>query len=247
MSHFFNKIFNSTSQSERGEYIEIAHGKSRYHIPFPPDSIQKTATVGDLRVSCVELTHCPAEQIGLLFRGKSLVDNGELLKNVGMKSGSKVLCMASKHNHHGSTHNKTVDGEPRSKSLGNSGPGGSSKPVRVKVSPLEALDTLMITIREELEPGVIEFTAHPPLDIKRRREEHDRLAELLLQKLFALDGIHTPEEIAEAEKEVLRNKRKDGVRFAQGLLDRVDGIVKGDELPHESEEVEPELKINSEL
>ena len=65
-----------------------------------------------------------------------------------------------------------------------------------------------------LEPEVKKYVGAPD------PTTHDRLAEVLLQKLFALDGLTC--DGTEEEKNELRTKRKAGVKYAQSLLDEVD-------------------------
>lgn len=210
----FERVFGSRQPNT----IEIVFGKDRFPLDFSEGAIEDgTITVGILRSQCTKLTQMPAENIKLLFRGKNLTDDNIKIISVGMKSGSKVLCIASK------------PPGPVEKASGRSAGSVKQKSTSNGVkSPADQLTELLSMIRQDLEPSVQEFVSEVPSQPKQRREAHDRLAELLLQKLFALDGIVCGEDAAEAEKDDLRRKRKEGVNYTQGLLDSVDEAMRRD-------------------
>ena len=193
-------IFDKFFSTKKANTIEVAHGKERYDITFPDNSIEDgTATVGELRSQCTYVTNTPNNQTRLLFRGKNLVDDAVPLRSIGMKSGSKVLCMAT-----------------------------AQKVVVKKADPSSQLTELMAVIQTDLAPQVHAYTTNVPTDEKTRKETHDKLAELLLQKLFALDGVVSADNASDANKEQLRTKRKEAVKYTQGLLDSVDGVMNVD-------------------
>ncbi|CCG83217.1 BAG domain protein [Taphrina deformans PYCC 5710] len=219
--NIFDKVFGS----KKPNTIEVSYGKGKYDIDFTEGSIEDgTITVGELRSQCTYITNTPGQNIRLLYRGKNLTNDTVKLSAVGMKSGSKVLCMASPST------------APPEQSVNNANGTSSelhNRQAAAVKSPSEQLDALMLVIRTELQPPVEAFTSHVPDDAKARKETHDRLAELLLQKLFALDGITCKEEASQAEKDEVRQKRKDGVKYTQALLDSVDEIVRQDTMEAE--------------
>lgn len=206
-------IFDKVFGARKANTIEVAYGKDRFALDFPPGSIENgSATVGELRSLCTNITDTPAPNIRLLFRGQNLVNDTVKLASVGMKSGSRCLCMASK---------STVPPERVAKTQ-------LHTPSETEVSPLQRLNDLLQVIQRELEPSVQRYVSSIPSDPKERKDTHDRLAELLLQKLFALDGITSKDNATDGERDDLRQKRKQGVKYTQDLLDSVDLVVKKD-------------------
>ncbi|ORY82096.1 hypothetical protein BCR37DRAFT_393131 [Protomyces lactucae-debilis] len=228
MASIFDKFFGT----RKDNIIEVSHGKDRYEIDFLPGSIESgSATVGDLRQQCTEITKTPANHVKLLFRGKILGDDAVKLVSVGMKSGSKVLCMATR--------------EPLAQQPGNVDVAAArqrqqaleeKKKEEALLSPLEQLNALLAGIERDLAPQVEMYTGPEVMEAKQRKEQHDMLAELLLQKLFALDGIVSRDDAGEGDREALRKRRKEGVQYTQGLLDRVDDVVRVAKLQEEAAE-----------
>ena len=75
---------------------------------------------------------------------------------------------------------------------------------------------------EKYDKEVIEYISGGIIDETKRKKLLDMSAyinEQLMQSLFALDGITCEPEFITA-----RQKRREGVRYAQGLLDRLDKI-----------------------
>ncbi|BFZ55705.1 hypothetical protein PYCC9005_002746 [Savitreella phatthalungensis] len=204
MESFFNKLFSSV----RDGVITVAHGNEKYDVEFEPGQVEGgRVTVGELRDSCVEFTKAPRQQIRLLYRGKLLSQDAVKLSDVGIRSGSKVLCMATKNLPRNGGNDAS---ERKERELANA-----------RNNPIEALLKLRGSIERDIEPEVERYLA-----AEENKEQHDRLAELLLQKLFLLDGIVATETFAEDQRLELRQKRKEAVQYAQGLLDRIDKQVK---------------------
>lgn len=87
---------------------------------------------------------------------------------------------------------------------------------------VEKLKESAVPVIEKYDIEVAEYIANGITDEVKRRKLLDMSAyinEHLMQSLFALDGIMCDPEFATA-----RQKRREGVRFAQGLLDRLDKI-----------------------
>jgi hypothetical protein len=227
MSGLFDKFFGI----RKDNVIEVSHGKERYEIDFLPGYIESgSATVGDLRQQCTEFTKTSPAHVKLLFRGKILSDDAVKLAAVGMKSGSKVLCMATREPlaQQGGDAAGLAAARQRQQAL------EEKKRQEQRQTPLEALNALLGGIEQELAPEVDSFTGANRMADNQRQEQHDRLAELLLQKLFALDGIVSREDASESDREALRKRRKEGVQYTQGLLDRVDDVIRTARLQEEA-------------
>ena len=218
----FSKLFSQA----RANVVVVAHGNDKYDVEFDEGAIEcGVATVGELRDSCVGITSCPRERVRLLYRGKLLQDDQVKLKSVGIQSGSKVLCMASR--------DIVTTETPAARAAKKK----QEEQERLKNDPLGALASLMTDIQVNLEPAVRDYIATArQANPTKRQEKHDRLAELLLQKLFLLDGITSREGADDAERDQLRQKRKDGVKYTQGLLDEVDAAVRGDKVQADLEQ-----------
>lgn len=224
--NIFDKVFGN----KKPNTIEVSCGKDKFDIDFTPGSIEDgTITVGELRSQCTYITNTPAEYIRLLYRGKNLTNDTVKLSAVGMKSGSKVLCMAGKP--------AASQSKPDVRDVRTDGKTPSTQ--KVVLTPVQQLSDLLNDIRKDLEPPVKAFVTNVPSQEKEKKDTHDRLAELLLQKLFALDGITCKDDALDAEREDLRSKRKEAVKYTQGLLDSVDDIVRKDVLQAELQENQP--------
>lgn len=207
----FQKVFGSRQPNT----IEIVHGKDRHLLRFADGAIEDgTITVGTLRAECTKITSLPVENVKLLYRGKLLTNNNVKVVATGMKSGSRVLCIAS----------LPPDGAGE-KSTHTNRTGVSAATIKQVTSPAEMLADLLLVIQTDLEPSVKQFITQVPEDPRQRKETHDQLAELLLQKLFALDGITCQDDADEDERLAIRTKRKEGVTYTQGLLDSVDAVI----------------------
>lgn len=234
---FLSKFFSPA----KANTVVVAHGSDKYDVEFDEGAIEGgAASVGELRESCVGITSCPAGRIKLLYRGKILADDSVKLKAVGIQAGSKVLCLASKETPSAAASSSTAAAVSQDTPAARAARKKQEEQERLRTDPLGALGALVDDIRSSLEPSVRNFvsgfssaptasgvaTAANTSDLAKRQEQHDRLAELLLQKLFLLDGITSREGADDAERDELRQKRRDGVKYTQGLLDEVDAAMR---------------------
>ena len=166
-------------------------------------------TVGDLREKCAKALALPASNIQIIFNGMRLVSNDKTLNGAGIASGARILAMASKD-------------RPIAQQTDGSVP--SSRPVTPSVSVVAQIDESLEKTRTTLMGPVETYAESPPKSLVKIKEEHDRLAELLLQQLLKLDQFEIPME--GPDKEVIRAKRKDGVKWTQGLIDKVCGTIR---------------------
>jgi hypothetical protein len=87
---------------------------------------------------------------------------------------------------------------------------------------VQKLKDSAVSVIEKYDTEVSEYISGGTTDESKRRKLLDMSAyinEQLMQSLFALDGITCDPDFTTA-----RQKRREGVRYAQGLLDRLDKI-----------------------
>lgn len=94
----------------------------------------------------------------------------------------------------------------------------SPKPPNKPKTPLETFDAISCNYHTNFLPKCISFTTHPPTDEKTRDLEYKKLSETVLQVILKLDAI----EIFGDEE--LRAKRRQLVKEAQGILNKLDTI-----------------------
>ncbi|GAO48350.1 hypothetical protein G7K_2523-t1 [Saitoella complicata NRRL Y-17804] len=207
MKAFFNSMRGHPTGGH--DYVTVAHGKDRYHFEFPDDSIdQGEVTVAQVKRKCAEASGCDLDRINLLFGGTSLKKPDATLAQANIRSGSKILMMASK---------ATPQAPPKAPT-----PTPKAVPPTPK-TPSEQIDHYLNETNTLYLPAINAFCSNPPSDEKKRKDTHLRLSETILGRLLMFDGI----DVSEDGTGALRQKRKDAVKYTQGLLDRLDRAVKG--------------------
>ncbi|BFZ63761.1 hypothetical protein YB2330_004893 [Saitoella coloradoensis] len=214
MKAFFNSMRGHPTGGH--DYVTVAHGKDRYHFEFPDASIDKgEVTVAQLKRKCAEASGCDLDRINLLFGGASLKNPDATLAQANIRSGSKILMMASKATPQAPYKPPT--------------PTPKAAPPTPK-TPSEQIDHYLSETNTLYLPAINAFCSNPPADEKKRKDTHLRLSETILGRLLMFDGI----DVSEDGTGALRQKRKDAVKYTQGLLDRLDRAVNGEK---EGEEV----------
>ncbi|CAN6664118.1 hypothetical protein TRVA0_035S01398 [Trichomonascus vanleenenianus] len=185
----------------------IAHmGSKRYKIEFDEEDSEseKGPTVGFLRAKIAETIAAKRENVTLVHAGRKLNDDSQYLLDCGVKTDAQVLVIAS------------------------------NRPKRVKVRagpqksapkpPKERIQGVLESVKEQ---GIDTMLAQFKEDVRREdyplakaEEDHRKLNELVLQKMFSLDDIDV------SEDQELRKFRKEVINLLHSLHNQIDEAYK---------------------
>ncbi|KAF2455983.1 hypothetical protein BDY21DRAFT_349285 [Lineolata rhizophorae] len=88
-------------------------------------------------------------------------------------------------------------------------------------TPMETLDSLAYTFHTTLVPDCVQFISSPPSDVAKRKFEHKKLEETIIQKvLLKTDAVETDGD------ESVRARRKEIVKEVQAMLTKLDEAVR---------------------
>lgn len=110
----------------------------------------------------------------------------------------------------------------------------SSIPRSFPVKPLtpeQEIQKIMDQVDQEIGPLIAKFIQHPPEPLNVRKDEHHRISELVLQKMFMMDGIDT------SGSQDVRQKRKDAINTLHQHLAKIDEVSKSGESNESNEHV----------
>ncbi|KXL46393.1 MAG: hypothetical protein FE78DRAFT_146259 [Acidomyces sp. 'richmondensis'] len=225
------------------DVLVLRNKKQDYYLQFPAYSIAKgELTVGQLREQAAKKIGTTPRRVKLLYRGKTLKDDGRTCKQEGLRDSAELLLTFTDSGISNSTSSDEdseeqygADGDdqptsnlaphshtqPQSQSApATRGPSPSPKPAPTPATPLEKLKALQNTLSSYI-PQVRSFIADPPRDAHKREFEYKRLSETILaQVLLKLDAVET-----EGDTDT-RTRRKELVRETQAILQELDAAAK---------------------
>lgn len=238
----------SASQRDR-DVLLLKCGRTSYPVLFPPHSISRgEVKIGDVRAEAARETGTSnAGRVKLLYKGKTLKDDGRTCRAEGLKEGAEIMCVVGNENDgppsssdseedgeasmaadgDGAGKRKRVRNKNRKKkgkkqsSTPGSGAANASVPgPSTPLTPLDKLDAVGRTLHGLL-PECVKFTSNPPEDRSKKEYEHKRLSETILaQVLLKLDAVET-----EGDPDA-RARRRELVQETQQILNGLDEAVK---------------------
>ncbi|KAL1920005.1 uncharacterized protein VTP21DRAFT_1151 [Calcarisporiella thermophila] len=193
--------------------IQVAWNRQLFEIDLGSSSdVLSRTTVADLKSRIKEATGMPINSMKLIYSGAVMKNDLVPLSQYGIRNRSKVMLLTSMPD--GGVANRQAQDEDSEE---------QALLIRVQNLVAQVTRTLIPQI-ESYEQQVAGYFAAPPLPpdadaASRQRFEktHREISERLMQALFALDSIVCPE-----NAQRVREKRREAVRWAQSLLDRVD-------------------------
>lgn len=103
-----------------------------------------------------------------------------------------------------------------------SGVSGASAAAAVPGGPIDKINSLAQHFEDKWLPLCLKFIKSPPTDAKKREDEHRRITETVMQQvILKLDGVETD------GQEEARARRREVVRYVQGILKEMDGRLQG--------------------
>lgn len=189
-------------------------GKTQFKVEFEPeqdfDDPEKGAKVGFLKIKIAEATNQSSDKITLVHGGRKLLDNEQYLLDCGVKTDAKILVILSS----GKNNNSSSSNAKKARKVKIKAKEEPKKPVKTGNERVqEVADT-----GKELETLVSKFENQNSneLTLEKTKEEHHKLSEVVLQKMFALDDVDV------ADDSDLRKFRKDTINSMHQLHKRVD-------------------------
>lgn len=185
----FRKLFGgSTPKQEPPKSVIVQVGKATtYTVTFEKGDAADARlgpTVGFLRQKVIEILQANGkalDNVTLIFSGKKLTNDKAALLDYGVTTGSKILV----------TIRKPPGSQPGATSSSTASPSPGPKP---QLTPREKIQEALDFVKRELEEPINKFVKSPPKDADQRTDQHRRLSEMVLQKMFALDDVDVSED-----------------------------------------------------
>uniref|UniRef100_A0A1D1XCI9 BAG family molecular chaperone regulator 1 n=1 Tax=Anthurium amnicola TaxID=1678845 RepID=A0A1D1XCI9_9ARAE len=205
--------------------IIVSWGKEKIHLEFERQgagSLEET-TLKQLKERLKKITGVPVNGQKLVFSGAIMKDDTATLVSLGLVPSSKVLLMGTKPDAKDLV--QTTTGSPEEHAL-----------IERIAQSIEKTKTKLIPQIESFEVSTSTFlsnqSGNDDNDTAKSKliDTHHYIIESLMQALLTLDDVVCPPEF-----ETARNKRREAVKYTQGLIDRVDSVK--DQLLHPSTEV----------
>ncbi|CAG8726903.1 18470_t:CDS:2, partial [Racocetra fulgida] len=202
-------------EPQKAPELIITWGREKLHLDFTEQgtgSLEET-TLKQLKERLKEITGVPVNGqkliIMIIFKLAIMKDETAALTSFGLQPFSKLLLMGSK---------------PNAKDLAQTTTGSSEEHALItRISQsVEKTRTTLIPQIESFETSVATFLSSEDNDdtVKSKlTETHTCIVETLMQSLLTLDSVDCPPEF-----ETARQKRREAVKFTQGLIERVDEV-----------------------
>lgn len=200
--------YRKVSKHERNTTVILSWNNRKLQLNFKEFSKGfNEATVRDLKEKCKLLTDVPVASMKLQVSGANMKDDTATLTSAGVCKNSVI----------------TLNGEKADESVVKQTASGNPEEYGLMVRIAKIVDTLSDGTVEQISDFEKMITS---LEKKRKLNDADKkklqdqgiyLSEKIMQGLISLDGVECPSEF-----ETARQRRREGVRLAQQLLERVD-------------------------
>ncbi|CAG8465395.1 3137_t:CDS:2 [Ambispora leptoticha] len=211
---FFQKHNSKNQNSSRKDYkpeIIVSWGKEKFHIGFEKEgsgSLEET-TLKELKERLKSITGVPLNGQKLVYSGAIMKDENSNLSSLGIHAASKILLIGSKPDK--TQLAETSSGSPEEHALISRISASVEKIRNTSLPQIESFETQVANyISSNNHQEIIKV--HQKLT-----ETHHLIVENLMQSLLSLDSVDCPQDF-----QVARQKRREAVKFTQGLIDRAD-------------------------
>ncbi|CAG8478194.1 643_t:CDS:2 [Ambispora gerdemannii] len=204
-----SKNQNSSRKDHKPEII-VSWGREKFHIGFEKEgsgSLEET-TLKELKERLKSITGVPLNGQKLVLSGAIMKDENSSLSSLGIHAASKILLIGSKPDK--TQLAETSSGSPEEHALISR---ISASVEKIRATSLPQIESFEIQVSSYISPNNHQETkVHQKLT-----ETHHLIVENLMQSLLSLDSVDCPPDF-----QVARQKRRDAVKFTQGLIDRAD-------------------------
>lgn len=161
----------------------------------------------------------------LIYKGQKLVEDGKYLVDYKVKQGQKIMVLVSNPERVAaaaaaaermSSPSKHKDKKSKTSKASTAAIPRSFPAPPKPPTASEQIQSVLDQTSAQILPLIDAFTTAPPQEEAERKKEHHRISELLLQKMFMMDGV----DVGEAPG--VRQERKDAINVLHGYLNRID-------------------------
>ncbi|KAI9478198.1 MAG: hypothetical protein EXX96DRAFT_569950 [Benjaminiella poitrasii] len=207
LKSFFS--YHKVSKKERKTNVILLWNNKRLQLNFKefPNGFNE-ATVKDLKEKCKALTDVPIALMNLQISGANMKDNTATLASLGVRTNSII----------------TLNGEKADETVVKQTASGNPEEYGLMLRIAKIVDNLSKGTEDEItefENMITDYSTNSKkLNDVEKKKLQDRgiyLSEKIMQGLISLDGVECPSNF-----ETARQRRREGVRLSQQLLERVD-------------------------
>ncbi|KAI8140479.1 hypothetical protein BJV82DRAFT_622764 [Fennellomyces sp. T-0311] len=201
LASFFG--WRKPSKKEVQNTIHLYWNKQHFDVVFKTPTLDH-ALLKDLKLKCKTLTGVPVAAMKLSVSGANLKDDTATLVSCGIRAGSTVVLTGDKAD------KQTVVQETTS---------GSEEEYGLIVRIGKVVDPIKATMEKDIADfdAFVDNSTSTDGDKKIMQDKGIYLSEKLMQALITLDGVECPPGFDTA-----RQRRREGVRLLQKLLEQVD-------------------------